>query len=157
TAAREGRLNRNFQGYTEDACRRLIGVGPSSVSRLPQGYAQNTPASAQYERIVASGGLATARGIELSAEDHARAWVIERLMCDFAFSGDEAVRRFGECGRRIVAEARARLQEPGSAAGLVEEAGVFTVRDDARPLVRSTAALFDQYLKQGGARHSAAV
>lgn len=157
TAARQGRLFRNFQGYTEDACRTLIGLGPSSVSRLPQGYAQNTPASAQYERTVESGDLATVRGFALSVEDHARAWVIERLMCDFAFSGDEAVRRFGECGRRIVAEARARLQEPGSAAGLVEEAGVFTVRDDARPLVRFTAALFDQYLKQGGARHSAAV
>ncbi|MBN7755697.1 oxygen-independent coproporphyrinogen III oxidase [Nitratireductor aquimarinus] len=152
-AAREGRLFRNFQGYTEDACRTLIGLGPSSVSRLPQGYAQNTPATANYERIVSEGGLATARGIALSEEDQARAWVIERLMCDFAFSGEEAIRLFGECGRRIVSEARQADEE----AGLVEDGGTFSLRDEARPLVRSTAALFDQYLKRGGARHSAAV
>ncbi|WP_367715705.1 oxygen-independent coproporphyrinogen III oxidase [Nitratireductor sp. GISD-1A_MAKvit] len=156
-AAREGRLNRNFQGYTEDACRRLIGLGPSSVSRLPRGYAQNMPATAQYERSVRQGELATVRGIALSEEDHARAWVIERLMCDFAFSGDEAIQRFGACGQRIVEEARALLQERGNATGLREHRGLFMVEKEARPLVRSTAALFDQYLKRGGARHSAAV
>ncbi|EKF17586.1 oxygen-independent coproporphyrinogen III oxidase [Nitratireductor pacificus] len=155
-AAREGRLFRNFQGYTEDACRTLIGLGPSSVSRLPQGYAQNTPATAGYERIVRDGGLATARGIALTDEDRARAWVIERLMCDFAFSGQEAIRLFGEDGARIVAEARAA----GCGAGeqmLVERDGAFVVPEASRALVRTAAARFDQYLAQGGARHSMAV
>lgn len=156
-AARQGRLFRNFQGYTEDACRTLIGLGPSSVSRLPKGYAQNMPATAQYERSVREGELATVRGIALSEEDHARAWVIERLMCDFAFSGEEAVQRFGACGRRIVAEARALLRERGSATGMRENEGIFMVEEEARPLVRSTAALFDQYLTRGSARHSVAV
>lgn len=105
TAAREGRLHRNFQGYTDDACPTLIDLGPSSLSRLPQGYAQNTTATPVYERLVDAGKLATARGIALSDEDRARAWVMERLMCDFAISGEEVVRRFGSLGEIIVVEA----------------------------------------------------
>ncbi|MCR4269063.1 oxygen-independent coproporphyrinogen III oxidase [Nitratireductor sp. ZSWI3] len=155
-AARAGRLYRNFQGYTEDACKTLIGLGPSSVSRLSQGYAQNNPAIGQYERLVGAGGLATVRGIAFSDEDRARAWVIERLMCDFTFSAEEAVRLFGDRGRQIVEEARDCVFHDETA-GLIETAGAFVVREEARPLVRSTAARFDQYLKRGGARHSAAV
>ena len=40
-AAREGRLHRNFQGYTSDAARTLIGIGATSIGRTPQGYVQN--------------------------------------------------------------------------------------------------------------------
>src|SRR6185436_1885746 len=64
-AAREGRLRRNFQGYTDDSCTTLIGLGASAVSSLPQGFAQNTIATADYERTVLDGRLATARGIPL--------------------------------------------------------------------------------------------
>src|SRR5690606_5812405 len=42
-AAREGRLRRNFQGYTDDTASVLVGLGASSISRFPQGYAQNAP------------------------------------------------------------------------------------------------------------------
>ncbi len=40
-AARTGRLRRNFQGYTDDSAPILVGLGASSISRFPQGYAQN--------------------------------------------------------------------------------------------------------------------
>ena len=38
-----GRLHRNFQGYTTDEARTLIGFGASSIGALPQGYVQNAP------------------------------------------------------------------------------------------------------------------
>src|SRR5262249_25079838 len=82
-AARAGRLRRTFQGYTDDACETLIGLGPSSISRFRQGYAQNSPATGDYQRMVSRTGMATLRGIALSNEDRMRGWVIERLMCDF--------------------------------------------------------------------------
>src|SRR5690606_23506176 len=85
-ASREGRLRRNFQGYTEDDCETLIGLGPSSVSRFRQGYAQNVTATGEYERRVRKASLATTRGIVLSDDDRLRAWTIERPMCDFGFS-----------------------------------------------------------------------
>ncbi len=49
-AARAGRLRRNFQGYTDDACEVLIGLGASAISCLPQGYAQNAVPVDEYMR-----------------------------------------------------------------------------------------------------------
>ncbi|MCB0058967.1 MAG: oxygen-independent coproporphyrinogen III oxidase, partial [Caldilineaceae bacterium] len=77
-----GTVRRNFQGYTTDTAAALIGLGASSIGRLPQGYVQNTPAIGEYERRVLDGGLATVRGHAMSTEDAARGLVIERLMCD---------------------------------------------------------------------------
>ena len=82
-AQKAGKLRRNFQGYTDDTAPALIGLGASSISRFPQGYAQNHPATAAYAAQVRYGRLATVRGISLSAEDQLRAEIIERLMCDF--------------------------------------------------------------------------
>ncbi|MEX0955158.1 MAG: oxygen-independent coproporphyrinogen III oxidase [Rhizobiaceae bacterium] len=154
-AARTGRLRRNFQGYTDDGCETLIGLGPSSVSKLPAGYAQNITATGLYERLVSRGRLATARGIALTEEDRARAWVIERLMCDFAFSRSELGAQFGDIGRKIVGEADCHIHNDE---GLLERDGdVFAVANENRALVRAVAARFDPYLANGQARHSSAV
>src|SRR5690606_32859578 len=104
-AAAAGEWKRNFQGYTNDGCETLIGLGPSSVSRYRQGYAQNITATGEYQRQADEGRLAIARGIALSQDDRLRAWVIERLMCDFAFSASEASARFGQAAVPVLAEA----------------------------------------------------
>ena len=153
--AREGRLCRNFQGYTDDGCETLIGLGPSSVSRLRQGYAQNNPAINVYSRQVEEGGLSIARGIEFSEEDRARAWVIERLMCDFAFSADKVESLFGALGHRIVEEAEALVREDNTL--LIRNGELFQMPEQSRVLVRVVAAHFDAYLSKGNARHSVAV
>lgn len=156
TAAREGRLHRNFQGYTDDQCETLVGLGPSSISEFRQGYAQNAGATADYQRLVGEGALATTRGIALSDEDRLRSWVIERLMCDFAFSSQEAFDRFGEAARAIVIEAGCHAESDPER--LFQRQGdLFVVAKHGRPLVRTVAAKFDRYLGLGHARHSVAV
>ena len=155
-AAACGDLKRNFQGYTDDGCETLIGLGPSSVSRYRQGYAQNVTATGEYERRVKEGRLATARGIALSDDDRLRAWVIERLMCDFAFSATEASARFGQAATPVLAEA-ALIAEEKPEAALVRQGDLFVVPEARKPLVRLVAARFDGYLAKGTARHSAAV
>ena len=45
-ALQAGTLRRNFQGYTDDPAPVLIGLGASSISRFPQGYAQNASGTA---------------------------------------------------------------------------------------------------------------
>lgn len=154
-AARQGGLRRNFQGYTDDPCDTLIGLGPSSVSRYPQGYAQNITATGTYQRRVLDGGLATARGVAFSDDDRLRAWVIERLMCDFRFSASEAAGRFGAPAQAVLDEASLMAGEPDPL--LVREGAFYVVPDGRRPLVRLAAARFDSYLATGNARHSAAV
>ncbi|MEQ1713331.1 MAG: oxygen-independent coproporphyrinogen III oxidase, partial [Hyphomicrobium sp.] len=100
-------INRNFQGYTTDQADALLGFGASAISRLPQGYAQNAAAADDYSRRIEADGLATARGFKLGPDDKMRAFVIERLMCDFAFSSRELSRRFGNRAAAIVGEAEA--------------------------------------------------
>jgi oxygen-independent coproporphyrinogen-3 oxidase len=154
-AHRTGNLRRNFQGYTDDDCETLIGLGPSSVSRFRQGYAQNVPATGEYQRRVEAGTLPIARGIELSPDDVMRGWVIERLMCDFAFSALVATLRFGAAAKVVLAEAALMAQEAEPL--LVREGELYVVPEAQRPLVRLAAARFDRHFATGTARHSAAV
>lgn len=155
-AARAGVLHRNFQGYTEDRCPTLIGLGPSSIGRFRQGYVQNMASTAGYGRMVADGGLAAVRGVALSDDDRVRGWIIERLMCDFAFSAVDLVERFGKAGEKLLYRSRSiALHDPARA--LEFDGDSFVVRAESRPFVRTIAAKFDTYFKGGTARHSVAV
>jgi oxygen-independent coproporphyrinogen III oxidase len=155
-AARAGCLHRNFQGYTTDAATALIGLGASAIGKLPQGYVQNEVPTAQYARHLAAHGTAVAKGVALTPDDEVRAYVIERLMCDFAVSAADLRQRFGAGADPVVEEMQAIAAE--DADGLVEFAGQsFVVTPLGHPFVRSIAARFDAYLQLGAARHSIAV
>lgn len=150
-AAREGRLRRNFQGYTTDDADALIGVGASSIGKLPQGFVQNASDVAGYSRSIANGTLATVKGLTLSDDDILRAAVIERLMCDLALD----LNSFGGVAR-FASEMTAL--EDLAAQGLVGIDGArVTVTEPGRPFVRIVAAVFDTYLAAAQKRHSIAV
>ncbi|CDX18388.1 Oxygen-independent coproporphyrinogen-III oxidase [Mesorhizobium plurifarium] len=155
-AARAGELHRNFQGYTEDRCETLIGLGSSSIGRFRQGYVQNMPSTGEYRSMTEDGKLAAVRGIAFSDDDRVRGWIIERLMCDFAFSAIDLVESFGKAGQKLLRQASSiALNDP---ARLLELQGDrFVVPAENRPFVRSIAAKFDKYFEGGTARHSAAV
>ncbi|MDX8348866.1 oxygen-independent coproporphyrinogen III oxidase [Cognatiyoonia sp. IB215446] len=82
-AANAGHLRRNFQGYTDDTCPALIGIGASSISQFAQGYVQNAAATAAYSARIEAGKLAGHRGYALTPADLLRADAINMLMCDF--------------------------------------------------------------------------
>lgn len=155
-AAREGRLRRNFQGYTDDAADALIGLGASSIGQLPQGYVQNMPATGEYQRLATDQGLTVVRGIALSDEDRMRALVIERIMCDFAFSFAEIRSLYPALAEQVIAEAR--LFAAGNQDGICRiDAEGLVLTDLGKPFARSVAAVFDSYLSTGKGRHSIAV
>src|SRR6056300_1729505 len=62
TAQKNGTLRRNFQGYTDDQAEVLIGVGASSISRFPQGYAQNDPSTSKHTAAIRDGKFSVAKG-----------------------------------------------------------------------------------------------
>ena len=155
-AAREGRLRRNFQGYSEDGADALIGLGASSISQLPQGYVQNIPATGEYRRQAEAGGLCTIRGVELSAEDRVRRRVIEAVMCEFRVDFARLDAEFGSVSDVVLCEAR--LLAAGDGRELVTFDGrVLELTDSGRIFARTVAAAFDTYLQTGKGRHSAAV
>lgn len=94
-AARQGRLRRNFQGYTDDQAKVLIGLGASSISQFPEGFAQNAPATSAWVGAVEAGKFSTARGHVLTPGDRLRSAAIERLMCDFAIDCEDVAQRSG--------------------------------------------------------------
>jgi oxygen-independent coproporphyrinogen III oxidase len=148
-AQREGRLHRNFQGYTTDDARVLLGFGASAIGALPQGYVQNAVPIPDYRAAMRKGHLATARGVRSSADDRLRRGIIERLMCDFAVDLDDAA-------GGLTAELAAL--EPYQADGLLTiDDRMIRVEPEGRPLIRTICAVFDGYLDRGLARHSRAV
>ncbi len=155
-AMREGRLRRNFQGYTTDSADALVGFGASSIGFLPQGYVQNIADTGGWARTVEAGELPIAKGIALSSDDRARAAVIERLMTVYDADIAEIA------GNHDVDPASfdwsfANLAEM-IADGLVEVKGSrVRLTEAGKPYVRVAAAAFDAYLAQGSARHSVAV
>lgn len=149
-------VKRNFQGYTVDAAEALIGLGASAISRLPQGYAQNAVSVADYEKRVARGGLATARGRALTDDDRMRAHVIERLMCDLRFSEADLDARFGPAARPLIEQAR-RLGDEDADGLIAPTPDGFRVTERGRPFVRSVCARFDAYLDTSAARHAQGV
>lgn len=155
-AVEAGALRRNFQGYTTDTADALIGLGASSVGRLPQGYVQNMVATREYQRMVGEGGLAAVKGIELSQDDHLRSHVIERLMCDFSIDLSDMQHRFGKVSHSV--RDQAQQFAAGDRDGVVRlDADVFAVTEVGKPFVRHIAAIFDTYLGNGRGRHSVAV
>jgi len=155
-AAREGRLRRNFQGYTTDDAPALLGLGASAIGRLPRGYVQNHKHVRDYAGAVGQGELPVARGVALSDEDRLRAEVIERLMCDLEVDLGAVAEAHG-VDPAVFADALARLA-PMAADGVVRREGWRVgVPEAARPLLRAVAAVFDGYLGSGQARHARAV
>ena len=153
-AAREGRLRRNFQGYTDDTASVLVGLGASSISRFPQGYAQNAPSTSAYTKAVRAGEYATAKGHIFRGEDVLRARMIEALMCDFRIDLAELTRDFGATDAQVRAMFDRAKAEFGD---MVDVTAVgIAIPERARPLTRMIARAFDAYdLSKSG--HSPAV
>lgn len=153
-AAKNGTLRRNFQGYTDDRSEVLIGLGTSSISRFPQGYAQMNPATSAWAKSVTAGEFATTRGHAFRGEDRLRARMIEALMCDFAISTDELVRDFDVSRARIDALFAPIAERFGSYASHTAEGLAIPLK--GRPLTRMIAAQFDAYAMEK-AGHSSAI
>jgi oxygen-independent coproporphyrinogen-3 oxidase len=150
-AARAGTLRRSFQGYTTDASPMLVGLGASSISCLPQGYAQNAVRTGDWTERVLRGALPTARGHAFTPSDLLEAGMIERLLCDFAIDPAE----FGDAAPHV-ARVTAQLALAWPRAVERTAAGALTVLEKAWPLARLIAMDLDAYATPEG-RHSVAI
>ena len=152
-AAKAGTLRRNFQGYTDDTAPVLVGLGASSISRFPQGFAQNASATAAYTKAIREGRFSVHRGHVFAGEDKVRARIIEALMCDFRVDRAELKRDFGVSNVWIDEKFDAAVTAfPGV---LALSSSALEIPPHARPLTRMIAQKFDAY-DHGKARHSGA-
>ena len=96
-ASKQGRLHRNFQGYTDDNCKTLIGFGASAISKFPEGFSQNAVSTAAYNARISNGGLAGHKGYRMHGDDVMIARMIEMLMSDFLIDIEEIKENFATC------------------------------------------------------------
>lgn len=153
-AQKAGKLRRNFQGYTDDPADVLIGVGASAISRFPQGYAQNAPATSAHTASIRDGSFSTSRGHAFKGEDVVRSRLIEALMCDFRINRQEILTGYGVSHEWLDG---LFIAIGKSFPGMVEinEDGLF-IPPKARALTRIIARDFDAYdLSKAG--HSSAI
>ncbi len=147
-AQAEGKLYRNFQGYSTHADCDLIGLGLTSIGYVGGSFFQNAKDMEAYEAAIEAGRFSVFRGYRLGREDHLRRQVIMRLMCDFSLRYADFEQAFGIDFREHFADALRDL-EPMQADGLVSlrEDGL-RVRMAGRLLIRNIAMVFDEYLRR---------
>jgi oxygen-independent coproporphyrinogen-3 oxidase len=80
-ARRQGRLHRNFQGYTTQPDADLVALGVSSIGRIGATYSQNAKTLEEYQDALAQGRFPVVRGLALTRDDLLRRAVIMALMC----------------------------------------------------------------------------
>lgn len=155
-AARNGTLKRNFQGYTTDIADTLIAFGPSAISEMPDGYAQNEPDLQKWAMQAETSQSSVHRGIAIDDNDRLRRAIIERLMCDLSVDVAAMAKGYGVDPSQFL-PAFDQLA-PYAAEGMITiECWRITIDPEARIALRTIAAAFDTWLDRGAARHSSAV
>jgi len=149
----QGQLHRNFQGYTTDVCKTLIGFGASAIGQFPQGYVQNNVAMGRYADAVSSGKLATAKGYRLTDEDRMRANIIERLMCKYEIDLKPICAANNTSIDEFLND-NIRLNSLAKDGFVTVKNGKIQVNTETRFIIRNVAASFDAYLGQSGRTHS---
>lgn len=151
-AKREGRLQRNFQGYSTHADCDLIGLGVSAIGRLGETYYQNAKTLPEYYAALDAARLPAARGLTLDDDDRVRRDVIMALMCHGRVDFAAIERRHGVRMRAAFAEELERLVPMSDAGLVILEDDAIQVTTSGWYVVRAVALVFDRYLRDDAAR-----
>ncbi len=151
-AQRQGRLTRNFQGYSAAGDADILGLGVSAISTVGPVHAQNVKTLDEYYGRLDSGALPVMRGIELGADDLVRRAVIQALACHFEVSKEAiAIAHLIDFDRYFSVEL-AELKEMEKESLVTVSHEWITVTPQGRLLVRAICAVFDRYLRADHAR-----
>ena len=148
-AARQGRLHRNFQGYTTGGDLDLLGIGPTAISQFPHLFSQNQRHLKAWSAALARGELPVERGLAVrDPELLERRRLIREVMCRFAvrFAPDRHADAWADL-QQLAADGLVELECHGAeATARVTPAG--------RWLLRTIAAVFDpqQRARASGSR-----
>ena len=151
-AQQEGKLHRNFQGYSTQAECDLLAFGISSIGKVDDCYSQNVRTLDEYYAALDTGHLPVLRGLQLDQDDLLRRELIGELMCQFAlntkvFASDHQI-DFQDYFKTELEELK-DLER----AGLLEwRNGDIVVPIKGRLLARRVAMTFDRHLRESQAR-----
>ena len=146
-AKRQGRLHRNFQGYSTQPDCDLLGLGVSSIGRIGATYSQNAKTLEAYYDHLDQGRFPVERGLALSRDDLVRRAVIMAVMCQGHVAYESIELAFLLDFKQYFSQELIALQKLAEQ-GLVtvDDAGIH-VTDMGWFFVRAVAMVFDRYLQ----------
>jgi oxygen-independent coproporphyrinogen-3 oxidase len=149
-AQSDGRLHRNFMGYTVQSAIEMIGIGMSSIGYVNRSFFQNFSKLDSYQSAVKKSGLATFRGLKLTDDDLIRQFVISTLMCNFRLNYDQLFERFGIHYMEYFPAEHEKLKEFFEDDLLHVTRSGLEIAPVGRTFVRNIAMTFDAYLNGNG-------
>jgi oxygen-independent coproporphyrinogen-3 oxidase len=151
-ALRQGRLHRNFQGYSTHSDCDLLGFGICAIGQVGPSYSQNVKTLEEYYDRLDHGQLPVLRGIELTADDLLRRTLIQCLMCQFEVPIQAIEVAHLIDFRKYFAQELSDLA-PLREAGLITlDEHYLTVTPLGRFFIRNICMVFDRYLREGEQR-----
>jgi oxygen-independent coproporphyrinogen-3 oxidase len=146
-AQREGRLHRNFMGYTVMPAADQLGFGITAIGDLRGTFVQNRKKLVGYYEALEAGRLPVERGYLLDEDDKIRRHVILRLMCNFAIDTAEVESRFGIRFADYFAVELEELKIPQESGFVRMTPGRIEVTERGRLFIRNIGMIFDRYLR----------
>ena len=137
-AAAEGRVHRNFQGFTDDPNDVLLGFGASAISSLPGLLVQNEKNVGRYRSMVSSDQVAAVRGVAIDEETRKRGAIISSLLCQGQVDAG-ASRMLAQVDILDIFEEKELI---------CRRDGKLVITEAGRPYARHIASLFDQFRTQ---------
>ena len=146
-AKRQGRLHRNFQGYSTQPDCDLIGLGVSAIGRVGATYSQNVKTLDDYYDAINHGHLPVVRGLALTKDDLVRRAVIMALMCQGELLFEPMEQSWLIDFRHYFEAELRQLQEMEQQGLVVINSEGVTVTAMGWFFVRGVAMVFDKYLQ----------
>ncbi|AWL13419.1 Coproporphyrinogen dehydrogenase [Saliniradius amylolyticus] len=153
-AQQNGRLHRNFQGYTTHGDCDLLGMGVSAISQVNDVIVQNDKRLKGYYNRLDDFGFALDKGYQLSQDDLIRAAVIRQLICHFDLT-------FADIGNAYDIDFSLYFAEELRQLAVMQEDGLLSLDDHkvcvsphGRAYIRAICMVFDKYLERKTRRQS---
>ena len=151
-AKRQGRLHRNFQGYSTQPDCDLIGLGVSSIGRIGATYSQNAKTMEEYCDLLDQGLFPVVRGLALSRDDLVRRAVIMALMCQGQVQFESIDLAYLVDFRTYFAKELEDLKTLVEQGLVVIDTTGIQVTSQGWFFVRAVAMMFDRYLQSDRTR-----
>lgn len=145
-AQQEGRLQRNFQGYSLHMADDLLGLGVSAISHIGDFYLQNERDLDSYYQMIDADKLPSTRGCKVTQDDKLRAHIIMGLISELKLD-------IGDCNQQFGIDFMVMFQEELDKLRAMEKDGLLHIDDQeitishrGRPFLRNICMPFDAYL-----------
>ena len=147
-AQNDGRLHRNFMGYTVQASPEMVGLGMSSIGYIDNSFFQSFPMLTSYMESIEKTGFAVYKGMKLNQDDLIRQFVINSLMCNFHMNFDEFLNKFNITYHDYFHKEHKELSEFFIDNFLETPNAGLRITPIGRTFIRNIAMVFDAYLNK---------